>query len=696
MQSPVKAARVIGGNERSSLLAPVNIVSYVFILVSVLLLLSDREHLRDALEKRDVLRNREDVISRTMDAERARTQEKLDLWIARSGHSVHANLSTGVAEPGHGAVWHARVKGAVHASHLLGGNSSKGGTSVHMSYAAHKQSGEGGEAQGLGWRTRPIQVLTADVLRDKKVDNDGGGRRHARATIPGRDKSTGKMVDYSKRHPILAMGDTEWAATSVSEMLSGYGPDTDGTWLATKKAESRSSCEDDFGKRLVPRWRETRTEWCKATSAPPGPTEQPASVTGSSVHCFPLRQSGHSGEGDNLCEMEHVSISMAPFADPKITRDVMSIYNSSRHNDEAFVHFQKGTVGALCEVTPAWNEKQLPGWNADWLGRGFKAVSNAGDDLLKCDVWVDKPSLIIQRHTFANMYHDSEDFLNAFIAAAVLNLPLNNFQVLLTDLYPWGPFESVWKQAFGPSPPMTAWDMKMKWGNQRVCFRKAVIGIFGPACPMTIMDRETTCYSSPLFRAYSDFIVRGLGLQQHTLMAWEKPSKQVVVNYMARRSSVIWPERNYCDDRFFVCKEWAHLQMRKIGRVIKNDKEVVDALKDLERRGGFADGRVMVLVEADYNGIPLEEQLKIDVQTDVMVGPHGAGLTHSLFMPDRAHLIELFVDGSGANKHFHNLARWRGRTGSMYIGTAMSNPVSIDKVMKLVEDAVNEIKIDVW
>ncbi|KAJ1494926.1 hypothetical protein T484DRAFT_1764047 [Baffinella frigidus] len=69
---------------------------------------------------------------------------------------------------------------------------------------------------------------------------------------------------------------------------------------------------------------------------------------------------------------------------------------------------------------------------------------------------------------------------------------------------------TVWdmKMKWGnrPSPPMTAWDMKMKWGNQRVCFRKAVIGIFGPACPMTIMDRETTCYSSPLFRAYSDFI----------------------------------------------------------------------------------------------------------------------------------------------------------------------------------------------
>ena len=31
-----------------------------------------------------------------------------------------------------------------------------------------------------------------------------------------------------------------------------------------------------------------------------------------------------------------------------------------------------------------------------------------------------------------------------------------------------------------------------------------------------------------------------------------------------------------------------------------------------------------------------------------------------------------------------------------YKGQVLSNPVPIDKVMKLVEDAVNEIKIDAW
>ena len=55
-----------------------------------------------------------------------------------------------------------------------------------------------------------------------------------------------------------------------------------------------------------------------------------------------------------------------------------------------------------------------------------------------------------------------------------------------------------------------------------------------------------------------------------------------------------------------------------------------------------------------------------------MVGPHGAGLLHNIFMPDRAALVELFIDGSSANRHFHNLARWQGRSSRW---SAFSNPV---------------------
>ena len=46
----------------------------------------------------------------------------------------------------------------------------------------------------------------------------------------------------------------------------------------------------------------------------------------------------------------------------------------------------------------------------------------------------------MQRDTFANLFHDSEDFVNVFLAMAILRQRPKDVQVFLTDLYPRGPF----------------------------------------------------------------------------------------------------------------------------------------------------------------------------------------------------------------------------------------------------------------
>lgn len=58
-------------------------------------------------------------------------------------------------------------------------------------------------------------------------------------------------------------------------------------------------------------------------------------------------------------------------------------------------------------------------------------------------------------------------------------------------------------------------------------------------------------------------------------------------------------------------------------------------------------------------------------------------------MRDRAVLIELFIDGSEANRHFHNLANWYGRS---YIGESMSNPVVAINIINLVKRGVLMLK----
>lgn len=117
--------------------------------------------------------------------------------------------------------------------------------------------------------------------------------------------------------------------------------------------------------------------------------------------------------------------------------------------------------------------------------------------------------------------------------------------------------------------------------------------------------------------------------------------------------------------------------------------------------------------EADYNLLTFEEQILTDATTDVMVGPHGAGLMHNIFMPDRAVLVELHVDNSGeavslmyahaltltlvvsgtragANQHFHNLAHWQGRK---YVTRTMGNPIDVSQLTKTIAQVVEDIDL---
>ena len=89
-------------------------------------------------------------------------------------------------------------------------------------------------------------------------------------------------------------------------------------------------------------------------------------------------------------------------------------------------------------------------------------------------MWETRPTLLVQRDTFANMFHNSEDFFNAFIALAILRWNTADLQVIVADLYPKGPFWDMWSKVFsnvGRQKPLTAWDLKTKYGAKKVCFK---------------------------------------------------------------------------------------------------------------------------------------------------------------------------------------------------------------------------------
>ena len=81
-------------------------------------------------------------------------------------------------------------------------------------------------------------------------------------------------------------------------------------------------------------------------------------------------------------------------------------------------------------------------------------------------------------------------------------------------------------------------------------------------------------------------------------------------------------------------------------RVIKN-------LSDLEQAIQRAGGDVRVV---DFARLTFAEQLREVREADLLVGIHGAGLSHVMFMSDGATLVELGTNSLGM---FSGFATWR-------------------------------------
>ena len=144
-----------------------------------------------------------------------------------------------------------------------------------------------------------------------------------------------------------------------------------------------------------------------------------------------------------MCVLNDVSVNMGLYGDDTAMNRVVVKYVSSKHRYQPYVPFQKGFIAAHeCALEPGlWKDSAMPGWNADWTTKSVSSIVNMpSHEDLECSEWVEHPVLVVQRDTFANFFHDSEDFINAFLTMAILEWNVGETQLYLTDLFPEGPF----------------------------------------------------------------------------------------------------------------------------------------------------------------------------------------------------------------------------------------------------------------
>ncbi|XP_042223724.1 EGF domain-specific O-linked N-acetylglucosamine transferase-like [Homarus americanus] len=237
-----------------------------------------------------------------------------------------------------------------------------------------------------------------------------------------------------------------------------------------------------------------------------------------------------------------------------------------------------------------------------------------------CDLWVDTPTFIMKIDATVNLYHHFCDFFNLYASQHVNNTDSSAFsrdtQILIWETLV---YRTNFGSAFDAFTKNPIWTLNSVSG-QRVCFKEVVL----PLLPRMVFGLYYNtpiiwgCENSGLFHAFSHHLIHRLHIPERTV-----GDGKIHVTFLSRETEF---------------------------RRVLNEAELIEAVR---RDKSFVVRKVDYSHEMDFH-----QQLRQDQWTDVFIGMHGAGLTHLLFLPDWAVVLELY--NCGDPNCFKDLARLRG------------------------------------
>jgi glycoprotein 2-beta-D-xylosyltransferase len=232
-----------------------------------------------------------------------------------------------------------------------------------------------------------------------------------------------------------------------------------------------------------------------------------------------------------------------------------------------------------------------------------------------------RPHVLVIRHEYANVFHTLTDWYNVFLVQRFLAIPAP--RIVLADGHPASPLDEVWSTLFDDVVRIGA----IATGSLHL--DTLVLAPLGYDSPLLAWRAPQL----PLAEPFRRFV-----LAAHRLSTDDAPRRPGPPRItLVRREDYAAHPRN---------------PTGSLRRKLANEGDVLEAL----RAAGDVEVRAVALER-----LPFREQLALMVDTDVLVGMHGAGLSHALFLPARAGLVELFpADYSPRSRHFRRIAEWRG------------------------------------
>ncbi|MFQ6663275.1 hypothetical protein Gotur_030858 [Gossypium turneri] len=300
-----------------------------------------------------------------------------------------------------------------------------------------------------------------------------------------------------------------------------------------------------------------------------------------------------------------------------------------------------------------------------------RSIVVVGETDFTCQEWVEEPTLLITRFEYANLFHTVTDWYSAYVSSRVTGLP-NRPHLVFVDGHCETQLEETWKALFSSL-------RYAKNFSGPVCFRHAVLSPLG--------------YETALFKGLSEDI-DCQGASAHDL--WQSPDDKNTARLSEFgemiRDAFGFPVNRHHSDKtvsghyniLFVRREdyLAHPRHRgKVESRLSNEQEVFDSLQ--KWASDHQECKVN-LVNGLFAHMSMKEQVRAIQDASVIIGAHGAGLTHIVSATPNTVILEI-ISSFFRRPHFQLIAQWKGlEYHAINLDGSYANPgVVIDRLNKI-------------
>ncbi|EMS63896.1 hypothetical protein TRIUR3_14422 [Triticum urartu] len=270
-------------------------------------------------------------------------------------------------------------------------------------------------------------------------------------------------------------------------------------------------------------------------------------------------------------------------------------------------------------------------------------------------MWIEEPTLLVTRFEYANLFHTITDWYSAYVSSRVTNLPdrpnvvfvdghCKNYYMQLKVRF-MAPLEQTWESLFSNVTYAKSF-------SGPVCFRHAVLSPLG--------------YETALFKGLSEsFSCEGASAQSLR----NKPDHQktarlsefgemIIASFDLLEDGIVPPKKTSNGLKIlFVRREDYLAHPRHSGKVesrLSNEQEVFDAVEK------WAKGQKckITVVNGLFAHMSMKEQLQAILEASVIIGAHGAGLTHLVSATPDTKVLEI-ISSFYRRPHFGLISRWK-------------------------------------